>query len=56
MPRDAGSRNPNHHRAILALSTAFWDSCLLGSASAKSRLDGDGPGFVLESLDKWQRK
>ncbi|MGE5386350.1 MAG: alpha/beta hydrolase family protein, partial [Betaproteobacteria bacterium] len=23
---DGGQRNPNHHRAILALSTAFWDA------------------------------
>lgn len=25
LPADQTPRNPNHHRAILALSTAFWD-------------------------------
>lgn len=28
LPGDTGQRNPNHHRAILALSTAFWDAHL----------------------------
>ena len=26
LPGDKATRNPNHHRAILALSTAFWDA------------------------------
>jgi predicted dienelactone hydrolase len=26
LPGDVEKRNPNHHRAILALSTAFWDA------------------------------
>jgi hypothetical protein len=25
LPSDHEPRNPNHHRVILALSTAFWD-------------------------------
>lgn len=28
LPGDTDPRNPNHHRAILALSTAFWDAYL----------------------------
>ena len=26
LPGDTEKRNPNHHRVILALSTAFWDA------------------------------
>ena len=49
-------RNPNHHRVILALSTAFWDAYLKNDAAAKAWLDGDGPRTVLQTKDKWQRK
>ncbi len=51
-----GSRNPNHHRVILALSTAFWDAYLKQDAAAKTWLDGPGPRTVLEKDDRWQRK
>jgi predicted dienelactone hydrolase len=51
-----GLRNPNHHRVILALSTAFWDAYLKQDATAKSWLDGSGPQAVLEKGDRWQRK
>jgi predicted dienelactone hydrolase len=56
LPGESAQRNPNHHRAILALSTAFWDAYLKGDAAAKSWLDGDGPRSVLEKDDRWQRK
>jgi len=56
LPGDSDPRNPNHHRAILALSTAFWDTFLLGSADAQQWLDGDGPKSVLDAQDKWQKK
>lgn len=56
LPGDTAPRNPNHHRAILALSTAFWDTYLLGSAPARQWLDGDGPRSVLDEQDEWQRK
>ena len=56
LPGDARKRNPNHHRVILALSTAFWDSYLLDRKEAKAWLDGDGPRTVLEKADRWQRK
>ncbi len=42
LPGDRKPRNPNHHRAILALSTAFWDTYLRGDKSAQAWLDGDG--------------
>lgn len=56
LPGDREPRNPNHHRAILALSTAFWDAFLRDDAGARAWLDGPGPKAVLESDDRWQRK
>ena len=56
LPGDTERRNPNHHRVILALSTAFWDAQLRGNKAAKAWLDGDGPRSVLERNDQWQRK
>jgi predicted dienelactone hydrolase len=56
LPGDTGKRNPNHHRAILALSTAFWDAWLRENAAARAWLDGGGPRSVLETNDRWQRK
>jgi hypothetical protein len=56
LPGDREKRNPNHHRVILALSTAFWDAYLREDAVAKAWLAGDGPKKHLESGDKWQRK
>ena len=49
-------RNPNHHKAILALSSAFWDSYLKGDESAKKWLQGDKAKSKLEPKDKWERK
>jgi hypothetical protein len=56
LPGDRKSRNPNHHRAILALSTAFWDAYLKDDAAARAWLDGVGARSVLETADRWQRK
>jgi predicted dienelactone hydrolase len=56
LPGDEQPRNPNHHRAILAISTAFWDAYLQNDAAAHTWLDGDGPRSVLEEGDRWQRK
>ncbi|WP_197740779.1 alpha/beta hydrolase family protein [Tuwongella immobilis] len=53
---DRAKRNPNHHRAILALSTAFWDAYLTGSPEARAWLDSDKVRTVLETKDRWQRK
>jgi predicted dienelactone hydrolase len=54
LPGDREPRNPNHHRVILALSTAFWDAYLRGDAGALAWLDGPGPRSVMESDDHWQ--
>jgi predicted dienelactone hydrolase len=56
LPGDTEKRNPNHHRVILALSTAFWDAWLRDDPAAKAWLDGDGPRSVMEKNDRWQRK
>jgi len=47
-------RNPNHHRAILALSTAFWDTHLRSDANARGWLHGEKAHGVLEDEDRWQ--
>ena len=49
-------RNPNHHRVILAISTAFWDWYLRGDARAKDWLCGDGAKSVMEDKDTWRTK
>jgi predicted dienelactone hydrolase len=54
LPGDRGLRNPNHHRVILALSTAFWDAYLRGDAEALTWLNGSGPRSVMEAEDRWQ--
>lgn len=56
LPGDKEARNPNHHRAILALSTAFWDAYLRGDAAARGWLDGAGARDMLEPKDRWQKK
>ena len=54
LPGDRERRNPNHHRAILALSTAFWDTHLREDPAARAWLHGPGPRSVLEAQDRWQ--
>ena len=56
LPGDGKRRNPNHHKVILALSTAFWDAYLQEDLEARKWLDGDGPKSVMEPKDRWQRK
>ncbi len=56
LPGDRNRRNPNHHRAILAISTAFWDAHLRDDAVAGAWLDSDGPRSVLEPKDRWRKK
>ena len=56
LPGDSETRNPNHHRVILALSTAFWDAWLRDDVNARAWLDGTGPQNVLEKNDRWQKK
>lgn len=54
-PRDGG-KNPNHHRLILAYSTAFWDSFLKGEKEAKDWLTGERAKAMLEGEDGWKFK
>jgi hypothetical protein len=56
LPGDRFPRNPNHHRATLALSTAFWDACLRRDETARAWLRGSGARAVLEERDRFQFK
>lgn len=56
LPGEGRQQNPNHHRVILALSTAFWDAFLKSDAEAKAWLNGAGPRSVMEKEDRWQHK
>lgn len=56
LPGETEKRNPNHHKAILAVTTAFWDAHLRDDPAAKKWLDGDDIRTVLEKDDKWQKK
>lgn len=46
--------DPRYHKAILALSTAFWDMTLKGDPAAKAWLNGPGAKSVLVAEDKWE--
>ncbi len=46
--------NPRYHRAILALTTAFWDAELQGNAGARAWLNGPGARTVLAPADQWE--
>jgi len=54
LPGDREQRNPNHHRVILALSTAFWDAYLKNDAAALAWLNSEAPRSVMEPADLWQ--
>jgi predicted dienelactone hydrolase len=56
LPGERQQRNSNHHRAILALSTAFWDAYLKDDASAQEWLTTEKARGVLEASDVWQQK
>ena len=56
LPGDALPRNPNHHRAILAISTAFFDATLKREAKAREWLEGKEVRAVLQERDRWQWK
>lgn len=53
--REEAERNPNHHRVILAVSTAFWDTYLKKDSDAEEWLKNDAPS-VMEPGDRWQMK
>ncbi len=52
----AAKRNPNHHKVIQALSTAFWDTYLLKKPDAKTWLTGESAKALLEPNDEWFSK
>ncbi|MEN8842622.1 MAG: dienelactone hydrolase, partial [Lentimonas sp.] len=56
LPGDQISRNSNHHRAILAISTAYWDAYLRCDDRAKQWLLNDCAQVVLEKQDRWEWK
>ena len=56
LPGDRAKRNPNHHEAIKAISTAFWDAHLREDDAAKTWLTTDAVRSVLETQDRWQTK
>jgi predicted dienelactone hydrolase len=56
LPADTERRNPNHHRALLAVTTAFWDAYLRNDEAARMWLDGDAVRSVLEKADQWEKK
>ena len=55
-PRGDAVRNPNHHRVIMAVSTAFFDAYLKDDRHAKDWLESGGIQSVLEPNDRWQYK
>lgn len=56
LPGDRETRNPNHHRAILAVTTAFWDAYLREDADALQWLKSEKVRRILEKKDRWQAK
>lgn len=56
LPGSKRPRDPNHHRVVLALSTAFFDAFLAGDATARAWLESDAPRSVLAEGDLWQWK
>jgi dienelactone hydrolase len=54
-PRGGDPKNPNHHRVILAASTAFWDAYLRNDIAANQWLLS-GILEILEPEDEWQFK
>jgi predicted dienelactone hydrolase len=56
LPGEQRDRNPKHHPAIVAISTAFWDAMLKSDEQAREWLNGDRVRSVLEPPDRWQTK
>ena len=56
LPGSKRPRDPNHHRVVLALSTAFFDAFLRGDQAALGWLESDAPRSVLAEGDLWQWK
>ncbi|MGL4941990.1 MAG: alpha/beta hydrolase family protein [Thermoguttaceae bacterium] len=56
LPGEQFKRNPQHHRTILAITTAFWDAYLKHDASAREWLQSDAVRGVIDRADIWQHK
>ncbi len=56
LPAPKSLSNPMHHRAIEALSTAFWDAWLQNNQSALAWLEGGSALSVLTPADTFQKK
>ncbi|MBI1367020.1 MAG: dienelactone hydrolase [Planctomycetes bacterium] len=56
LPGDKHGRNVNHHKVIIALSTAFWDAYLKHDDAAKTWLSSPVPRSIMEPNDRWQMK
>jgi dienelactone hydrolase len=56
LKRDKAPKNPNHHKVILALSTAFWDGYLKGDSLKIAWLKSNAPKKIMEEKDKWEYK
>jgi predicted dienelactone hydrolase len=54
--RDQKGSQAQHHRSILAISTAFWEAYLKDDAAARRWLQSDSVKEVLASGDRWQKK
>lgn len=52
--RGGSQEGKRYHKAILALTTAFWDAELKGDKRALIWLNGKGAGSVLAKEDKWE--
>lgn len=48
------AKSTRYHRAIIALSTAFWDAQLKGRPEALKWLDDGGARKVLAAEDRWE--
>lgn len=53
--KGATAQPTRYHRAILALTTAFWDAALKGKPEARKWLDGDSARNVLLLEDRWEK-
>jgi predicted dienelactone hydrolase len=51
----ATAKPTRYHRAILALTTAFWDAALKGKPEARKWLDDGGARSVLLPEDRWEK-
>jgi predicted dienelactone hydrolase len=54
LPGDREPRNPNHHRVMVAFTTAFWDAYLRDDPGALAWLRGPGAPSLLEREDRWR--